>query len=94
MILAASIGEPPPSAMITSGLKTDICFAPSLAQARVGSFGTSKKQVCSMPSSSSFLKMGAAAPVLCRCGPVTTKARFLPMSFSSFRATGRQPFLI
>ncbi len=88
------MGEPPPRAMITSGLKVAMRLAPSLAQARVGSLGTSKKQLCSMPNSSSFLKIGSAAPVLYRCGPVTTKARFLPISPSSLRATGRQPFLM
>ncbi len=40
MILAASIAEPPPRAMMTSGAKAAICFAPSFAQARVGSGAT------------------------------------------------------
>ena len=45
MILAASIAEPPPIAMITSGSKSLISFAPACALARVGSGCTSENTV-------------------------------------------------
>ena len=64
MIFAASMGDPPPRAMMVSGLKDVIWAAPCLAQASVGSLGTSKKQVYWMPSSVSLAKIGSAAPVL------------------------------
>ena len=46
MILAASIAEPPPRAMMVSGWKALIRAAPSVALARVGSGCTLKKVVC------------------------------------------------
>lgn len=45
IILAASIGEPPPNAMITSGLKLFICSAPLHTTLNVGSASTSKTSV-------------------------------------------------
>ena len=53
MIFAASIAEPPPTAMITSGLKPAISFAPSLAQASVGSGATFENVVNMIPCCSS-----------------------------------------
>ena len=43
MIFAASIAEPPPSAMMTSGSNSRISAAPVFAQDRVGSGWTSEK---------------------------------------------------
>ena len=45
VIIAQSMGEPPPSAMMQSGSKAAICLAPSFAQARDGSGATSEKVV-------------------------------------------------
>ena len=54
IILAASIAEPPPIAMIQSGSKLLIALVPSIAHCNVGSGATLKKVVCVMPSSSSL----------------------------------------
>ena len=45
MILAASMAEPPPSAMMQSGSKSAISFAPSFAQASEGS-GRDVEEAC------------------------------------------------
>ena len=58
MILAASMAEPPPMAMMTSGSKARSCFTPSWAHWSVGSGATSQKQLCTMPSSSSLSSTG------------------------------------
>ena len=58
MIFAASIAEPPPIAMMTSGLKPAISFAPSLAQASVGSGATLENVVNMMPWLSSDFSIG------------------------------------
>ena len=58
MILPASIAEPPPKAMITSGSKLERILAPSRAHCSVGSGATSQNAACSMPSSSSFCSIG------------------------------------
>ena len=54
IILAASIAEPPPIAIMQSGSKSFIAFVPSSAQLNVGSGSTSKNVVCSIPSSSNL----------------------------------------
>ena len=46
MTFAASIGEPPPSAMIVSGRKWRICSAPALTVCTVGS-GSTWSMICS-----------------------------------------------
>ena len=58
MIFAASIGEPPPSAMMTSGPNARICLTPSCAHCSVGSGATSQKQALIMPIWLSFSSMG------------------------------------
>ena len=58
MIFAASIAEPPPMAMITSGLKPAMSFAPSFAQARVGSGATFENVVNMMSWASRLFSIG------------------------------------
>ena len=54
IIFAASIADPPPTAIIQSGLKASINLAPSLAHASVGSGATSKNVSCTIPISSNL----------------------------------------
>ncbi len=78
IILAASIGEPPPNEMITSGsngFKIDIAW---LIVERVGSGLTSKKIWYSQPISSRTAVILSTAPELNKKLSVTMKARFLP----------------
>ncbi len=58
MIFAASIAEPPPTAMMTSGPNPAISFAPSLAQASVGSGATFEKVVNMIPCASRDFSTG------------------------------------
>ena len=58
IILPASIALPPPIAIMQSGLKLSINFAPSFALASVGSGWTSEKVVYVIPSSSSLFVIG------------------------------------
>ena len=62
MIFAASIADPPPTAMMTSGLNPAISFAPSLAQASVGSGATFENVVNMMPWFSSERSIALVYP--------------------------------
>ena len=64
MILAASMGEPPPTAMITSASKLRSCSSPFWASWMVGSGATSLKTWVAMPMSVSFCSMGPRMPLL------------------------------
>ena len=64
MIFAASMGEPPPSATITSGLNFFISSAPARAQASVGSGVTSKNSICVTFIASSIFVTSFTMPLL------------------------------
>ena len=64
MILAASIGEPPPSARITSGWKELARARPLRTTASVGSAVTSKKHSTSMPRCFRMAMVSSTEPML------------------------------
>ena len=91
MILAASIGEPPPNAMMTSAWKLLSCSSPTRANWMVGSGATSENTWYRMPSSVSRASMEDNAPLSYKNLSVTTKARLRPAR--SPKAVQRQPYL-
>ena len=91
IILAASIGEPPPNEMITSGSNGFIISIACLIVDNVGSGFTSKNTSWSIPISSNTLIMLSTAPELNKNLSVTMNARFLPSS--SRRAKSTAPLL-
>ena len=74
MILAASIAEPPPTAITTSGLNNLICSAPFLAHASVGSGSTSENVECCIPIASSWSVTGLVYPFSYKNESVTINA--------------------
>ena len=93
MILAASMAEPPPTAMMVSGSKAASWRTPSCALCSLGSGSTSQNELWTMPILSSCSSMDLVKPLLYRNWSVTMKARFLPIVPSSPRASDMQPFL-
>ena len=62
MILAVSMAEPPPTAMMTSGSNSCILGRPFMASWIWGSTRMSKNSAVSMPMSRSWLMMASQAP--------------------------------
>ena len=93
IILAASIADPPPREIITSGLKSSISLAPALAHLNVGSGSTSENILYCIPFFSSTSVTLFVYPIWNNTLSVTMKAFFLPISCNSSRATGKQPYL-
>ena len=91
IILAASIGEPPPNEMITSGSNGFIIAIAWSIVDNVGSGLTSKNTSCSIPISSRTLVIALTAPELNKNLSVTMNARFLPSN--SRRAKSVAPLL-
>jgi hypothetical protein len=76
MIFAASMGEPPPTAIMTSGWKASISRAPLTAVSMDGSGSTSEKIRLSMPISFSCRTMGSSMPSRRSVASVTICAPF------------------
>ncbi|MNI54866.1 hypothetical protein D3C73_1097850 [compost metagenome] len=89
MILAASIGEPPPTARIRSGWKALASAVALRTTASVGSALTSKKTSTSRPRSLRMRIVSLTLPFSNRKRSVTIRQRFL--SFRSSSAKGRLP---
>ena len=91
MALAASMGEPPPMATMTSGWQSRMAWAPFMTVSTEGSGSTPVNCVTCSPASARILQRRSRAPLFCmEWPPVTTKAclRLLPRTASSFIAPG------
>ena len=91
MALAASMGEPPPMATMTSGWASRMAAAPFMTVSTEGSGSTPSKWVTARPASLRMASRRPSAPHRCMdWPPVTTKAclRVLPRTASSFIAPG------
>ena len=91
MALAASMGEPPPMATITSGPNSRIAAAPFITVSTEGSGSTPSKCATSNPAPFRMASRRPNAPLFCmELPPVTTIARLrvLPKTASSCIAPG------
>jgi len=95
IIFAASIAEPPPTAIMQSGLNAFISFAPSFADAKSGSGATLKNVSCVICISSNLSVTTFVYPFSYKNVSVTINTLFLFITFfNSSRATGKQPLFI
>ena len=78
MILPASMAEPPPMAMMQSGLKARSSSRPFRQSCSLGSGEMDQKLVWVMPCSSRDASIFLVKPEVYRKESVTMKARFLP----------------
>lgn len=93
IILAASIADPPPSEITTSGWKLVISAAPALAHLNVGSGSTSENILYWIPCASKTSVTLLVYPISNNTLSVTMNAFFLPISPNSAKATGKHPYL-
>ena len=93
IILAASIADPPPSEITTSGWKLVISAAPALAHLNVGSGSTSENILYWIPFASKTSVILLVYPISNNTLSVTMNAFFLPISANSCKATGKHPYL-
>ena len=72
---AASIGEPPPTAIMKSAPNERASAAPLRTLCTVGLFGTSSNTVCSCPFAFRAVVISVKEPFLAELLPVTMSAR-------------------